>query len=291
MSIILKYRNRVVEEHDVEFIRELIAAHPGVSRWSLSKRLCEAWNWRQENGQLRDMVCRGLMLALHRGGYIELPEVRMQIKNPMVFRRKPQKVEIDSSEIAMPFSALPALDIRLVRQTKDEELFNSLLETHHYLGYSRPVGEHLKYMVFMDGRPLACLTWCSPVRHLRSRDEYIGWNQEHRTKNLRLIAYNTRYLIMPWVRIPHLASHLLGVMARRISKDWDNLYKHPVVFLETFIDPELYKGTCYRAANWVSMGMTTGRGKNDSTMKANRSLKEVLGYPLRKDFRKILLGK
>lgn len=290
MSIILKYRNRVVEEHDVEFIRELISAHPGVSRFSLSKRLCEAWNWRQENGQLRDMVCRGLMLALHRSGHIDLPKVRQQIKNPMVYRRKPQKAEIDSSEIAMPFSALSALDIRLVRQTKDEELFNSLLETHHYLGYSRPVGEHLKYMVFMGDRPLACLAWCSAVRHLRSRDEYIGWNQGHRTKNLRMIAYNTRYLIMPWVRIPHLASHLLGVMARRLSKDWENLYKHPVVFLETFIDPELYKGTCYRAANWVSLGMTTGRGKNDHTMKANRSLKEVLGYPLRKDFRRILLG-
>ena len=158
--MVLKYRNRVVNEHDVEAIRGLIAKHAGESRRKLSRRLCEEWDWRQENGQLRDMVCRGLMLALHRAGHIDLPQTRIQIKNPMVNRQKPQKVEIDQSEIAMSFSVLPPLEIRLVRQTKEESLFNSLLETHHYLGYSRPVGEHLKYMVFMGDRPLACLAWC-----------------------------------------------------------------------------------------------------------------------------------
>ena len=288
MEIVAKYRGRSVDQNDLEFINNLIKNNPKVSRYALSRRLCEAWNWRQENGVLRDVVCRGLMLLLHREGKITLPPTRVTLRNPLVERVKPEKVDIDSTPISQLFKSLPTLDIRLVRKTKHESLFNSLIETHHYLGYTQPVGEHLKYMVFLGDRPIACLAWCSAVRHLASRDQYIGWNQEHRKRNLNLIAYNTRYLIMPWVKIPHLASHLLGTISRRISSDWINVYSHPIYFLETFIDPELYKGTCYRAANWVSMGMTTGRGKNNQDKKANRSLKEVLGYSLNKKFRTIL---
>lgn len=288
MEIVAKYRGRSVDKNDLEFINNLIKNNPKASRYALSRRLCEAWDWRQENGVLRDVVCRGLMLLLHREGKITLPPTRVTLKNPLVERVKPEKVDIDSTPISQPFKSLPALDIRLVRKTKHESLFNSLIETHHYLGYTQPVGEHLKYMVFLGDRPIACLAWCSAVRHLSSRDQFIGWNQEHRKRNLNLIAYNTRYLIMPWVKIHHLASHLLGTISRRISSDWMNVYSHPIYFLETFIDPELYKGTCYRAANWVSMGMTTGRGKNNQDKKVNRSLKEVLGYSLNKKFRTIL---
>ena len=288
MEAIAKYRGRNVDHDDLKFINELIKNNPKASRYALSRRLCEAWDWRQDNGVLKDVVCRGLMLLLHREGHIQLPPTRVTLKNPMVERTKPEKVEIDSTSIAQSFKSLPELNIQLVRRTKHESLFNSLIETHHYLGYTQPVGEHLKYMVFLNDRPIACLAWCSAVRHLASRDQYIGWNAEHRKNNLQFIAYNTRYLIMPWVNIPHLASHLLGTISRRISNDWMKVYSHPIYFLETFIDPELYKGTCYRAANWVSMGLTTGRGKNNQDKKANRSLKEVLGYSLNKKFRKLL---
>jgi hypothetical protein len=150
------------------------------------------------------------------------------------------------------------------------------------------VGEHLKYLVLAGGRPIACLAFSSAPRHLGSRDRFIGWSAEARRRNIRLIAYNTRFLVMPWVVVPHLASHLLGRIARALSGDWQRLYGHPIYFLETFVDRERFRGTCYRAANWIYLGETTGRGKDAPTKKPNRPIKEVLGYPLSRDFRQQL---
>jgi hypothetical protein len=150
------------------------------------------------------------------------------------------------------------------------------------------VGEHLKYLVWAQGRPIACLAWSSAPRHIGSRDRYIGWSAASRRRNIRYLAYNTRFLILPWVRVEHLASHILGRMAARISDDWQRLYGYPIYFLETFVDPERFRGTCYRAANWVVMGKTTGRGKQSNSYVPNRSTKEVLGYPLTKRFRELL---
>ena len=158
----------------------------------------------------------------------------------------------------------------------------------HYV--SEPVGEHLKYVVWAQGRPVACLAWSSAPRHLASRDHYIGWDAAARRSRIRFIAYNTRFLILPWVRVEHLASHILGRMAARISEDWQKLYGHPIYFLETFVDPERFRGTCYRAANWVLLGRTTGRGKQSNSYVPNRSIKEVLGYPLTRRFRELLGG-
>ena len=284
----MSYRHRVVTEDDVAFIRKLITEHPRSSRRDLSKRLCHAWNWVQANGALRDMVCRGLMLMLHRGGLIELPPVRWTPRNPMVDRNHPSLVSVDEAPLQMALSELGPLELRQVRRTSEEALFNSLLRHHHYLGYTQPVGEHLKYLVFARGRPIACVAWSSAPRHLGSRDRFIGWDKKTRLKNIRLLAYNTRFLILPWVKVPHLASHILGRMARMLSVDWQRVYEHPIYFVETFIDPQRFAGTCYRAANWKVLGETTGRGKDDLAHKANRSIKEVLGYPLVKDFRKRL---
>ena len=167
-------------------------------------------------------------------------------------------------------------------------MFNSLLHQHHYLGYKQPVGEHLKYLVYAQGRPVACVAWSSAPRHLGSRDRFIGWDKQARVHNIGLLAYNTRFLILPWVSVPHLASHILGRMARTLCADWCGLYAHPIYYLETFIDPQRFQGTCYRAANWSVLGLTTGRGKADLTHQANRSIKQVLGYPLVKDFRQRL---
>jgi hypothetical protein len=157
-------------------------------------------------------------------------------------------------------------------------------------GAAKSVGEHLKYLVWGQGRPVACLAWSSAPRHLGSRDRYIGWSAEARRRNVRFIAYNTRFLILPWVKVEHLASHILGRMASQISADWQRIYGHPIYFLETFVDPERFRGTCYRAANWVSLGKTTGRGKQSNSYVPNRSIKEVLGYPLAKQFRGLLMG-
>jgi hypothetical protein len=284
----LSYRHRLITDDDLVFIRRLIADNPGCSRWTLSQKVCAAWNWVQPNGAPRDMVCRGMMLMLHRQGLIELPPVRQVSRNFLVDRRKPEALSLDETPVCMSLDVLGPLEVRQVRRTPEEALFNSLVEQYHYLGYAQPVGEHLKYVVYAAGRPMACVAWSSAPRHLGSRDQFIGWESRARLANIALLAYNTRFLILPWVRVAHLASHLLGRMARVLSADWQRLYGHPIYWLETFIDPQRFRGTCYRAANWISLGMTTGRGKDDREHKVNRSIKEVLGYALVKDFRERL---
>lgn len=281
----LSYRHRVITNEDLVFIRELIAANPESSRRNLSEKLCQAWNWVQTNGALRSMVCRGLMLMLHRQGLIELPAVRQTSRNPFVQRVVPRQISVDDSPLNMRLADLGMLEIRQVRRTPDEAMFNALMQQHHYLGYTQPVGEQLKYMVFAQGRPIACMAWSSSPRHLGSRDKFIGWSKSARLANIKMLAYNTRFLILPWVTVPHLASHLLGRIARRLSSDWQTVYAHPIYFLETFIEPERFRGTCYKAANWTLMGVTTGRGKADQTHQANRSIKQVFGLALVKDFR------
>jgi hypothetical protein len=288
MSLPYRYRDRVITSEDIAFIRQLIAENPGASRRRLSAKLCEAWQWKQANGALRDMVCRGLLLLLHRAGEIELPPIRFRTLNPFVRREAPAPMLIDTTPIADALSALRPIELQQVRRTADEPLFNSLMEHYHYLSYEQPVGEHLKFLAWAKGRPIACIAWSSAPRHLGSRDRYIGWSAEARRRNIRFLAYNTRFLILPWVRVLHLASHILGRMAATLSDDWQAMYHHPVYFAETFIDPERFRGTCYRAANWVPMGLTTGRGKADQTHRPNRSIKEVLGLPLTPRFRELL---
>jgi hypothetical protein len=289
MEAVLRYRGRVVTANDVEFIRELIAGYPGASRRRLSEKLCAAWGWVQANGALRSMVCRSLMLTLARAGHIQLPPVRQVPPNPLARRARPKSVEVDQAPIHGRLSELGPLVFRPVRRSVEEPFFNGLVETHHYLGYTQPVGEQLKYLVYAGERPVACFAWSSAPRHLGPRDRYLGWSAEERRRNIRLVVYNSRYLILPWVRVEHLASHLLGRMVRMLSGEWERVYGHPVYFAETFVDAGRYRGTCYRAANWVFLGHTTGRGKDDQTHRPNRSLKEVLGYPLVPDFRKRLV--
>jgi hypothetical protein len=283
-----KYRGREISQEDILYIRALIERYPNESRRTLSTQLCEAWQWRQANGALRDMVCRGLLLMLERAGQITLPPVSYVRHNPLAKRVRPEPVLIDATLIEGPLRQLQPLEFEPVRRTSDEPLFNSLMEEHHYLGYEQPVGEHLKYLVWAQGRPVACLALSSAPRHLGSRDRYIGWSAEARRRNIRFVAYNTRFLILPWVRVEHLASHILGRMAVRISADWQAMYGHPIYFLETFVDPERFRGTCYRAANWVLLGKTTGRGKQSNSYVPNRSIKEILGYQLTKRFRELL---
>jgi len=283
-----QYRGRVITPEDIAFIQQLIGEHSGASRRALSAKLCEAWQWRQANGAPCDMICRGLLLMLHRAGEIELPPVRYTPPNPLAKRQPPAAMGIDTTPIQGPLSQLQPVEFQQVRRTTDEPLFNSLMEHHHYLGYEQPVGEHLKYVAWAQRRPIACLAWSSAPRHLGSRDHFIGWSAAARRRNIRFIAYNTRFLILPWVEVPHLASHLLGGMAKRLSQDWERLYQHPIYFLETFVDPTRFRGTCYRAANWIRLGQTTGRGKDDQTNRPNRSIKEVLGYPLTRRFRELL---
>ncbi len=284
----MKYRGREITGDDIKFIAKLIARNPGASRRGLSKMLCEAWDWRQANGELRDMVCRSLMLKLHRIYLIDLPPVRQISLNNVVIRRRPERVSIDRAPWRTSLKQIRPLEILQVRRRKEEALYDGLIEEHHYLGYTRPVGEHLKYLIVSSDRPVACMAFSSAPRHLGPRDRFIGWSAQARRLNIRYVAYNTRFLILPWVEVPHLASHLLGRMARGLSADWQRVYGHPIYYLETFVDPARFRGTCYLAANWIALGRTTGRGHNARTKQATQPKKEILGYPLRKDFRQLL---
>jgi hypothetical protein len=288
MDVVLRHRGREVSSADIDFIRGLIKTDPAATRRALSIELCRAWNWVQSNGALRDGVCRGLLLALHRAGHIELPAPRRRMSKQPWERLTPASVEVDATPLQTSLRELGPVELRQVRRTPEEELVNGLVQQHHYLGYSQPVGEHLKYLVTAQARPIACFFWSSAPRHLAPRDEYIGWSPPMRRANIRLVAYQTRFLILPWVRVPLLASNLLGRMSRQLSSDWQRVYAHPIYFTETFVDPERNRGTCYRAANWTALGLTKGRGKDAPTRAPNRSLKLLFGYPLVRDFRERL---
>jgi len=291
MSEEFRYRSRSLTAEDLAGLRGLIAHNPKASRWRLSKLVCEAWGWRQSNGAMCDMLCRSMMLALHRAGHITLPEKKHSPPNSLAKRNKPSTDFIlDQNPVECRFDELPPVSIRQVRRTGEERLFNGLIELHHYLGYSQPVGEHLKHMAFAGERPVACLGWSSAPWHIGPRDRFIGWTPAVRRKNLHLIAYNTRFLILPWVKVKHLASHILGLAMRNISHDWQKAYGHPIHYLESFVDTERFAGTCYKAANWICLGQTTGRGIKDKKHIVSLSLKDVLGYPLSRDFRSKLCG-
>jgi len=290
-EILLRYRGRSIGPEEISSVRQLIAEHPRASRRRLSVLLCQAWNWVQPNGVPRDMVCRGLLLALHRAGHIQLPARRCHPPNNAIAHRRVVAVEpVDATPIEGSLRALEPLEIRLVRRTDGERLFAHLLNRYHYLGYRRPVGGHLKYLVLAGARPVACLGWCSAPRQLGLRDEFIGGAKEQSRRNLHLIAYNTRFLILPWVRVPHLASHLLGRIARRMGADWEQFYGHRICLLESFVDTERFRGACYQAANWICVGQSGGRGTKAPTGARACSIKQLWVYPLSPNFRRHLLG-
>jgi len=289
MEATLRYRGRVVTPDDLATLRTLLTT-PGVSRRALSLQLCERWQWRQPNGTPCDAICRGLLLWLHRAGHIQLPPPQWTTRKAWRPRAGAAPVLVDTTPLTGSLGALGPLVIHQVRRTPDEALVNSLLAQYHYLGYQQPVGEHLKHLVVAGDRPVACFAWGSAPGALGIRDRFIGWSPAARQRNRHLLAANTRFLILPWVQVPHLASHLLGRMAARLSADWEQLYHHPIVWLETFTDPARFRGTCYRAANWIVLGRTSGRGQRAPTKRPTRPIKEVLAYPLVPDFRRRLSG-
>jgi len=285
---IVIYRGRTVTHSDIEVIKKIIVTHPNKSRRFISQEVCRIWDWRQPNGFLKDMVCRSLLLLLESKGLIKQPPKKCNPPNPLAIRRKPAKVEIDQTPLNCSIKKLLPLKLAQVRKTCFESLFNSLINEYHYLGYTQPVGEHLKYIAFHNEKPIACLAWSSAPWHIGSRDRFIGWSREIRKKNLHLIANNTRFLIPTWIQVPCLASHLLSLNRQRLCHDWQKIYNHPIHMVETFVDTERYRGICYMADNWKHVGNTTGRGKGGKSKKAALSIKKIYVYPLTKHFKREL---
>lgn len=287
----LTIQGRQVAAAELGTIRSLIARHPDWHRTRLSQELCRLWDWVNEGGRLKDMAARALLRKLDSAGLIELPAPIRSANNG--FRNRPPVMDtlgLELPRIEGRLSALQPIGIQRVESAEDARLFRGLLQQYHYLGYTGPVGENLRYLIHdRQGRLLGCLSYGAAAWRVADRDRFIGWNEAARKRGLSRIANNMRFLLLPWVRVPHLASHLLAATRRRLSTDWQEKYGHPILLLETFVEQGRFAGTCYKADNWIRVGQTTGRTRNHNSGDPTVPVKSVWLYPLHRRFRGALV--
>ena len=280
---------------ELEQIQRLLAMHPAWSRRRLSIELATQWAWRNPAGQLKDMAARSLLLKLEARGWIRLPRRQRQPCSRMG-TRAPVAVAVAEPPINQTLDTLLPLIITEVSTppgAAQRPLLETLLRRHHYLGYRSWVGQNMQYLVSDDqAHPLACVLFGAAAWQCAARDHAIGWESWVRAQNLHFIANNTRFLVVPWAHVPHLASHVLGRIAQRLSGDWQAKYGHPIYLLETFVQGDRFAGTAYRAANWVRVGQTKGRTRQDRPDGTwhQAAVKDVYLYPLHRRFRQRLQG-
>ena len=264
----------------------MLTAHPGWSRWRLSRELARLWDWRTAHGQLKDMAARTLLLKIEQRGWIALPARRCASPNRMRHKRMPVlDPALNQEPIRAALSGLRPLSLSEVSTgpAAERTLFEALLHRYHYLSHRSPVGENLQYLVReRAGRPVACLLFGAAAWHCADRDRFIGWERTTQAAGLHLLANNSRFLILPWVGVPGLASHVLGQVCRRVRCDWQHKYGHPIYLLESFVETDRFPGTCYRAANWMRVGQTRGRTRQDSPEGKHQQLarKDIYLYAL-----------
>jgi Domain of unknown function (DUF4338) len=287
----LVIQGRVLRPEDVTLIRAWLEAHPGSNRTRLSRELCAAWNWRNGAGKLKDMACRTLLLKLEARGQIRLPP-RVTASVNGLRNRAVAHLEHDQAAIEGPLRLLQPIGVGPVLEgTAEVLLFKFLLQRYHYLGHRNCVGENLKYLARdRQGRPLACLLFGSAAWKAAARDHWIGWNPQQRARHLDRVTNNTRFVVVPWAKVPHLASHLLAQVASRLSADWQDKYGHPIYLVETFVESERFRATCYRAAGWKHLGQTSGRTRNDDGSGPRVPIKSTYIKALRSDAQRRLLA-
>ena len=288
MDTELVIRGKRITPFVLSQIQKVTEEHWAKGRTFISRELCRLWDWRQANETPKDQVCRILLRKLEDKGLVSLPPAKCGISNHPKRRYyiPPDPVpNICTVPVVGSVSNFPGIQLRMVRRTPEEELWNYLMYRYHYKSYRIIVGAHLKYMAFYQDRPLACLAWSSSVYRIQDRDNFIGWDKGTRSKNISLVANNSRFLILPWVRIKNLASHLLASSARVVSRDWLSFYGQPLYLLETFVDRSRFAGTCYQAANWIHVGETKGHAKKDNRFYYHGQKKDIYVYPLSRDFR------
>ncbi len=279
-AIELTLQGRTITAHHIQLVQNLIASHPTWSRTRLSKELCERWDWRRATGELKDIACRSLLRKLEHLGHIQLPPGLHSNASPLR-RNNVQTVLHSKTPIQGPLKSLYPIVVEVVEKSYPLKQFKSFIDSYHYLGWSGTVGENLKYLFFdVHGRPLGCVMFGAAAWKVQPRDDYIGWSAPVRARNLMYVVNNNRFLILPWVHVPHLASHILGKICRRLCRDWQEKYHHPIYLAETFVEKQRFKGTCYQAANWVHVGVTKGRGKQDRNNQYLLPLKDIWVYPL-----------
>jgi len=275
-------QGRRISSVEIAEIRGLIDANPRWSRWRLSRVLAEKWQWYATSGELKDMAARTLLLKLHRRKLIELPERRRAPAQRFAGAEPDLFDAVTPEVISGDLASVLPLEIRLVLPKEPEyRRFQRYLAQHHYLSYGGPVGENLGYFIrSRAGEDLACLLFGAAAWQCAPRDRWIGWTSEQRAQGLQHVANNSRFLILPWVRFKYLASHILSQVAHRINADWQQRYGHPIYLLETFVQQDRFAGTCYQAANWIHVGQTTGRTRQDRHNRVNAPFKEIYLYPL-----------
>jgi hypothetical protein len=277
-------RPEMTEERIIT-IRKLIEENPGMGRSKLSVMLCNLWNWRGANGRTKDMSCRDMLRALDKAGKIKLP------KPQRAGRKAGEKLVVkhlthDETSVTGSLKELRPLQVKVVSSKSDLEQFKSYIDQYHYLRFDRYIGERMAYMVYSrNGVVLSCLLFGSAAWSCKERDLYIGWGKEQRRQRINFLTNNVRFLVLPWVKVPHLASHMLSLITKRISTDWEYKYGHPILAVETFIETGRFRGVCYRAANWTCVGSTTGRGRNGGHHNSILPVKEIYLYPLDKNYR------
>jgi hypothetical protein len=284
---VFRYRARELDGQDIRFIQTLISKHYERCRSFISKALCEAWQWVQPNGRLKECAARDLLLRLEERGLVELPK-RLRAKNNLKEKSLDQVPLFLKEPMDGKAGEYDRPSIELVHR-QESYLWDYLVHHHHYLGLPKLVGEHLRYLVSINGQVVACLSWASAAWKVKARDQFIGWDEATKRRNLHLIANNTRFLIPDWVRVKHLASRILALNLRGLSADWQRIYGHPVYLTETFVDISRFSGTCYRAANWVFVGQTKGSAKKGNAYLYHGQPKAIYLYPLHRHFRRRLL--
>jgi hypothetical protein len=284
----IKIQGRLLAKKDVDEIRKLIKGNPLWHRTRLSREICSLWNWHRPDGQIKDMACRELLRKVESLGLIILPPKQRSgpVKVPAI-----KTVNVNRNLLSCRLSDVKPVKIIDARSSSEyDQSFNYLIKEFHYLSFKRPVGQNMKYLIVgSKGRLLGCILFGAAAWKSADRDIWIGWSMNEREQNLGLICNNTRFLILPWDKIPHLASHALGACLKRLSEDWKHRYGTEIVLVETFVDTSLYSGTCYKAANWQKIGQTKGRGRQDRNRKNKVSIKDILVFPLHRNFRNRLI--
>ncbi len=289
MDFPISVQGRTLFADDIFWIDTLIASNPTWNRSKLSRHIAQHWQWTNAAGQLKDIAARTMLRKLEQRGMISLPPRQSSPPHSSHPARFIAPVPHSTDPIEGPLANLRPLRLQLVDNASSRALFSHLLHAYHYLSYSRPVGENLAFLVVdCTDRVVGCLLFGAAAWKAAARDHYIGWNSQQRSQQLPLVANNMRFLILPWVKVPHLASHVLGLAARALSDFWQLKYGHPIYLLETFVERDRFRGTSYVAANWIKVGETTGRSRNDRQRTMQVPVKDVYCYPLCRDFRKRL---
>jgi len=289
----IRLQGRMLSDDDLKTVRLLIAEHPQCHRTALSVRLGELWNWRNQAGRLKDMAARTLLLKLHARGWIRLPPPQRRIHRPCA--QAPLWVEparlAGPERVQGPVSWLPPVRFELAHTAALRQRTRQLLAQYHYRGFHGPVGENVPYLIRdARGAELAVMVFGAAAWKVAARDQFIGWSPDQRQEHLGQIANQQRFLILPWVRVPHLGSHMLALATRRLSADWQQRYGHRVWLVESFVERDRFAGTAYQAAGWMYLGETTGRTRQDRERTLQTPIKALWVRPLHAQFRQRLLS-